>query len=104
LTVYGAKDIIMQIVSIRDKRLRRYFFHGEKAGLPTELVKKLRFILTYLELMNDESALERIPHWRVHRLTGDLSGYWSLSVTRNWRLIFQVEDASIVNLDLVDYH
>jgi proteic killer suppression protein len=54
--------------------------------------------------MNDESALERIPHWRVHRLTGDLSGYWSLSVTRNWRLIFQVEDASIVNLDLVDYH
>ena len=94
----------MLIVSIRDKRLRRYYFDGEKAGLPPDLLKKLRFILTYLELMSDEAALDRMPHWRAHRLTGDLAGYWSLSLTRNWRLIFQVEGDLIVNLDLVDYH
>src|SRR5262249_11716395 len=32
------------------------------------------------------------PGWRLHPLTGALKGFWSISVTGNWRLIFRFED------------
>lgn len=37
---------------------------------------------------------------------GDLKGYWSLTVTGNWRLIFEYDAASNAasSLDLIDYH
>ena len=45
-----------------------------------------------------------MPGWRLHRLTGDLRDFWSLSVTGNWRLIFRFENGDAFDLDLVDYH
>ena len=94
----------MRIITFRDKRLRRYFHHGDRTGLPPDLVPKLRSMLSFLELMADESEIATMPHWRAHRLTGELDGYWSLSLTRNWRLIFQVDGEVVVNVDLIDYH
>ena len=37
-------------------------------------------------------------------LTGDRKGTWSLHVTRNWRMTFQVEDDQIIDVNLEDYH
>ena len=39
-----------------------------------------------------------------HPLTGELRGFWSLTVTGNWRLIFRFEDGEARDVDLVDYH
>lgn len=94
----------MKIVSIRDKRLRRYFYFREVAGLQPDIVRKLKPMLSFLQLMSDEDELSRLPQWKPHKLTGDLAGCWSLSVTRNWRLIFEVHKDEIRNLDLIDYH
>jgi toxin HigB-1 len=44
------------------------------------------------------------PGWRLHPLTGELRGFWSLTVTGNWRLIFRFEDGEARDVDLVDYH
>ena len=43
---------------------------------------------------------------RHHTLKGGLKGYWSLTVTGNWRLIFQYDAATNTasSLDLIDYH
>ncbi len=40
------------------------------------------------------------------RPVGDRRGRWSLSVTRNWRMTFRVDEAEgeIVDLDFEDYH
>ena len=45
-----------------------------------------------------------VPGWRLHPLKGDLKGYWSLTVTANWRLIFRFQDGDAFELDLIDYH
>ena len=47
-----------------------------------------------------------LPAWKVHRLTGDRKGTWSLSVTRNRRLTFRIDIAEreIYDLNLEDYH
>ena len=45
-----------------------------------------------------------MPGWRLHPLKGKLAGYWSLTVTGNWRLTFKFEDGDAYDLDLLDYH
>jgi proteic killer suppression protein len=37
-------------------------------------------------------------------LKGDLAGYWSITVSANWRIIFRFEQGEATDLDLVDYH
>ena len=45
-----------------------------------------------------------LPGYRLHPLKGDLKGYWSISISGNWRLIFRFEDGDAYDVDLVDYH
>ena len=42
----------------------------------------------------------------VRALKGDLKGFWSLTVTGNWRLIFGYEEKTNTasDIDLIDYH
>lgn len=45
-----------------------------------------------------------VPGWNLHSLKGNLSGFWALSVSRNWRSIFRFNGANVTDVDLVDYH
>lgn len=45
-----------------------------------------------------------VPGWNLHSLKGNLSGFWALSVSRNWRMIFRFDGANVTDVDLVDYH
>ena len=45
-----------------------------------------------------------LPGYRLHPLKGALKGYWSISISGNWRLIFRFEDGDAYDVDLVDYH
>ena len=44
------------------------------------------------------------PGWRLHQLSGDMAGHYSVTVNGNWRMTytFDGEDAEIV--DYQDYH
>ena len=52
---------------------------------------------------NAESILGP-PGWRIHQLTGDRAGTWSVSVSGNWRITFRIEDGEIEDLNLENYH
>jgi antitoxin HigA-1 len=45
-----------------------------------------------------------MPGWRLHQLTGDRRGQWSLTVTGNWRVVFTIEGDEATDLDFDDYH
>jgi proteic killer suppression protein len=45
-----------------------------------------------------------LPGARLHRLRGDRVGQWSVSISGNWRVIFEFEGQHVTNIDLVDYH
>ena len=51
-------------------------------------------------------VLGALPTWKVHTLTGDREGTWSLTVTRNRRLTFGIDgtEREIYDVDLEDYH
>ena len=67
---------------------------------------KLRKMLAFLDDMQDAEELRSLPAWKVHPLTGDRKGTWSLSVTRNRSLTFRIDIAEreICDLNLEDYH
>jgi proteic killer suppression protein len=92
------------IRSFRHKGLRRLFEEADARGVPPELVKKLRNILTFLNAANAPAEAAPFPGWRLHALKGDLSGFWSISVSGNWRVIFRFADGDAHDIDLVDYH
>ena len=60
---------------------------------------KLGAMLTFLQDMQDPERLRVFPLWKAHQLTGDRKVVWSLHVTRNWRLTFQIKDGEIVEDD-----
>jgi proteic killer suppression protein len=68
--------------------------------------EKLHNILTFLQEMEDAQELRDIPSWKAHQLTGDRKGTWSLTVTRNRRITFRIDQAEgeILDLDYEDYH
>jgi len=92
------------IGSIRHKALKRFFAEGELRGLAPEFAARLRLLLSALHAADNLDELGTVPGWRLHRLKGDLRGYWSLSVSGNWRLIFRFSNGVAEDVDLVDYH
>ena len=70
------------------KGLKRLYTEDVAKGVPPETVDKLRKMLAFLDDMQDVEELRALPAWKVHTLTGDRKGTWSLSVTRNRRMTF----------------
>lgn len=95
----------MEIESIRHKELRRFFETGNAKGLNGQIVDRLRRILAYLVAIGAVEELHIPPNFDAHQLTGNRAGTWSLTVTRNWRMTFRLNEAlAIEDLDLEDYH
>ena len=84
--------------------MERLLVNNTVRGVPPALAPKLRRMLLALATADNVSDLAVFPGWRVHPLHGDLSGYWSLTVTGNWRLIFRFEDGDALDVALVDSH
>jgi len=83
--------------------LEKALFGGQLEGA-SDAVDKLRAMLTFLQDMEDPERLRAFPLWRAHQRAGERKGSWSLHVTRNWRLTFQIRDGEIVDVDYEDYH
>ncbi len=94
----------MPIRSIRHKALSRLFYEDEKRNLPPDHAPKLRRVLAALDAASDIDELRVYPGWRLHTLKGDLDGFWSITITANWRLVFRFEAGDAFDVDLIDYH
>jgi toxin HigB-1 len=94
----------MIIRSVRHRGLKRLLEQDDPREIRGNLVNRTRNILTALMAAGDMTQLNGPPGWQVHQLTGDRGGTWSLSVSGNWRITFDIEDGDIINLDLEDYH
>jgi proteic killer suppression protein len=82
--------------------LGRFIQHNDASALAPAVVERVRNILTFLQEMEDARELRDIPSWKAHQLTGDRKGTWGLTVTRNWRITFRIDQTEREILDL-DY-
>ena len=95
----------MEFKSIRHKALRRFAETGTSAGLPGNVVGRLRNMLAYLSAIATADEMRTPPSFGAHQLAGDRSGVWSLTVTKNWRMTFRISDDDLIeDVNLEDYH
>jgi proteic killer suppression protein len=93
------------IESFRHKALRRLALEGRTAGLDGQLVVRLGKMLSFMVAATSFEKLTVPPNFGLHPLVGDRAGRWSMTVSRNWRLTFvKIDDVTIGDLDLEDYH
>jgi len=91
------------IKSFRHKGIEDFFKAGSKAGIQPSHAKRLRLQLGKLDTAKSPKDMD-LPGWRLHPLTGDLRGYWAVSVNGNWRMTFSFEGGDVVLVDYQDYH
>ena len=91
------------IIGFKHRGLKRFYERGDVSQINAQLRKRVQNILTVLDNAKTIDDLD-IPLWRLHPLTGNLKGFWALTVRANWRIIFRFEDGDVSDVDLVDYH
>jgi proteic killer suppression protein len=94
----------MNIRSVRHRGLRRLIQQGDNREIRPDMVKRIQHVLTILMAAPSLQSVRGYPGWRIHELSGNRKGTWSISVTGNWRITFELVDNEIGNLDLEDYH
>ncbi len=92
------------IKSFQHKGLEQFFRTGSKAGIQPHHATKLNIQLTALNAAESAEDLRAPGAWRLHQLTGELAGFWSITVNGNWRVIFKFDGNDAELVDYLDYH
>ena len=91
------------IQSFRHKGLRLFFEKGDSSKIQPAHRQRVRLILTLLSAAKEIRDMN-FPGSDLHRLKGNFKGFWSVTVSGNWRVIFQFKDGDAYDVDYVDYH
>ena len=93
----------VMIVSIKHKGLKLLWTNNDASKLKQDHVRKIRNLLT---LLNGAKMVEdmNFPGSGLHALKGDLKGYWAVTVSGNYRIIFTFDNGDAYLLDYLDYH
>jgi proteic killer suppression protein len=89
--------------SFKHRGLKRLYERGDRSGIRPDLLDTVEDILARLDEADAPQALN-LPGYRLHPLKGDWSGFWSVTVRANWRVIFRFQGADAFDVELIDYH
>ena len=91
------------IRSFRHRGLKRMYERDDPSRVGTDIADRLRLVLADLDSASKPSDLD-LPGYRLHPLKGKLKGFWSISVSGNWRVTFRFDNGDAYDVNLVDYH
>ncbi|WP_404360519.1 type II toxin-antitoxin system RelE/ParE family toxin [Methylotuvimicrobium sp. KM1] len=91
------------IRSFKHKGLATFFKSGSTAGIQAAHANKLRLILGRLNVSIAPKDMD-LPGLRLHELSGNRSGTWSVTVSGNWRVTFRFEGEDVEVVNYEDYH
>jgi toxin HigB-1 len=75
----------------RHRGLQRLFERGDRSRIHPDLVDKVERVLARLDAATEPEHMAA-PGFGLHAMTGDMNGFWSVVISRNWRVIFRFED------------
>lgn len=94
----------LMIKSFADKTTEMLFIDGSVKKLPSEIAKRA---VRKLDMIDNAFRLDDLrvpPGNRLHALSGDRTGQWSISVNDQWRICFRFEGEDAFDVELCDYH
>jgi toxin HigB-1 len=91
------------IETIKHKGLQHLYEKNDRSGIRPDLVDKAQKILSAPGAANSLQEMS-LPLFRLHPLTGDRRGTYSVTVKSNWRITFRFHEGASYDVDLEDYH
>ena len=91
------------IRAFKHNGLEKFFLTGRTSGIRADHARRLRLILARLSASQRPSDMA-LPGLRLHPLKGNMKGYFAVSVSGNWRVVFRFEGQDAIDVDYVDYH
>ncbi|NQV79760.1 MAG: type II toxin-antitoxin system RelE/ParE family toxin [Alphaproteobacteria bacterium] len=70
-------------------------------GLDFEAAEDLMMALNVARALSDLSPLKSIG---LHKLSGDRSGQWAMTINGPWRVCFEFRRGDAFDVEIVDYH
>ncbi|HBO6064777.1 type II toxin-antitoxin system RelE/ParE family toxin [Pseudomonas aeruginosa] len=91
------------IKSFQHKGLRVFYETGSTKGIRADHAKRLARVLPFLDRAAAPADVD-FPGWRLHQLKGEMAGYWSITISGNWRVVFRFVGTDVELVDYLDYH
>jgi proteic killer suppression protein len=92
------------IQSWKDRHAEAVFKGEAPKGFPSDLIKAARRRLQALDAALAVEDLRTPPGNRLHQLTADREGQWSISINDQFRVCFVWGANGPENVEIVDYH
>jgi len=100
VTCYGCA----MIKSFTDKYSHELYIKGKSKRFPPEIISRAILKMEYINLATNIYDLKVPPSNRLHELSGDRKGQYSISVSAKWRISFRYQDGDAFDVELTDYH
>lgn len=94
----------MAIYSFSHKGLKKFYYDDNRAGLNPQHVEKIGYVLDAIEASHHPKDLKAIYGKQFDEKLGSGKGVYSIEISGNWRITFQIRDEGAVLLDYLDYH
>lgn len=91
------------IKSFKHKGLEKFFSKGTVTGIQHSHKSRLEERLTALHTAFSVEDMD-VPGWRLHGLKGNREGQYAISVSGNWRIVFEFVDSHAYVVNYEDYH
>ncbi len=92
------------IKSFLDKESEQLYLTGKSKKIPSTIHKVALRKLDYLNSAYCLDDLKVPPANRLEKLQGDLQGFYSIRINKQYRIIFKFEYENAYDVKITDYH
>lgn len=92
------------IISFGSKQTEKIWNGIRVKKMPIDIQTVGRRKLRMLNNSNDIQDLKIPPSNKLEKLSGNLKGYYSIRINKQWRIIFQWDKGNASQVEIVDYH
>lgn len=92
------------IKTFGDKETEKIWKGISSRKLPVDIQHVARRKLRMIHNAQNTNDLRIPPANHLEKLSGDLNGYYSIRVNKQWRIIFTWENDNAFEVQITDYH
>jgi len=92
------------IKTFADRHTRELYETGKSKRLPSDIWKREKRRLEYLDIAKRLDDLKALPSNRFHALERERKGQCAIAVNLQWRICFRFVDCDAYDVEITDYH
>ena len=89
-------------------RITEDLYHGNSSTKVRRLPPEVRALALYkLDILNAVVTLKELrspPGNKLEALKGDLTGFHSIRINKQWRIVFRWQGTEAFDVQIIDYH